>query len=92
MKFVYQELHADREYYFTFNNEVYHNEPGPGIWTEMSLEIIKPSSGTKIHRVDVVIVDGKLRWHSYHTRAEHPLISEGARTKAQQLLNNKAFW
>lgn len=92
MKFKYQELAVDREYFFTFDPEIYHNNPGPGTWTEMLLEIKIPSTKAIIHRVDVVIVDGKLRWHDYHVRTEFPLISDTARAKAQQLLDNKAFW
>lgn len=89
---MYQELWADRRYYFNFDSEVYYNEPGSGTWTEMLLEVEIPSTNSLIHRVPIVIVDGKLRWHHYHTRADYPFISETARAKAQQLLDNKAFW
>lgn len=92
MNFVYQELDADREYYFLFDNELYYNNPSPGTWKEMCLEVKIPSSGKKIHRAFVVIKEGKLLWHEYHVRKDHPLISETARAKAQQILDNKAFW
>lgn len=90
MKFTYQEPEVDREYCFTFDSEVYHNNPGPGTWTEMGLEVKMLSTKIKLFEVSIVIVDGKLRWHEYQKRT--PFISEAAQIKAQKLLDNKVFW
>ena len=94
MKFIYLEEDQDRQYHFTFDNEIYYNSPGPGFWREMLLEVEIISTKTKIHKDYIIIKDkdAKLCWQEHHIRFLDPLISETARKKAQQLLDNKVFW